>query len=77
MVQESVDKMLTITKPLKSWLFTLAFVSIGLDSRITDLVKMCKGGKPIKLYIIGQTFNLVITLLAAWIFFSGKFFGAV
>ena len=77
MGQESVDEILTVTAALRKWLFTLAFVSIGLDSRISDLAKMCKGGKPIILYVVGQTFNLLLTLLAAWIFFSGKFFGSV
>lgn len=77
MGQESVDEILTVTAALRKWLFTLAFVSIGLDSRISDLAKMCKGGKPIILYVVGQTFNLLLTFLAAWIFFSGKFFGSV
>lgn len=77
MGQESVDEILVITGALRKWLFTLAFVSIGLDSRIKDLAKMCKGAKPIILYVVGQTFNLLLTLLAAWVFFSGKFFGTV
>lgn len=74
MGQGTVDEILVITSGLRKWLFTLAFVSIGLDSRFSDLAKMCKGGKPIKLYLIGQSFNIVLTLLAAWLFFSGKIF---
>lgn len=73
----AVEGILTVTKGLKGWFFTLAFVSIGLDTRFTDLARMCKGGKPVKLYVIGQSFNLIITLVAAWIFFSGKFFGTI
>lgn len=63
-----------MTKNLKNWLFTLAFVSIGLDSRFSDMAKMYHGGKPVKLYIVGQTFNLVATMIAALLCFGGYFF---
>ncbi len=33
------------------------------------------GGKPIWLYITGQTFNLALTLLAAYLAFGGVLFG--
>lgn len=75
--QDKVDAILSTSGILKSWLFTLAFVSIGLDSRFTDMAKVCKGGSPLKLYIVGQTFNIIITLIAAWVFFGGYFFPVV
>lgn len=75
--QAKVDSILNLTGTLKSWLFTLAFVSIGLDSRFSDMMKVSKGGKPVKLYVVGQTFNIVLTLIAAWIFFGGYFFPLV
>jgi len=33
------------------------------------------GGKPMILYIVGQTFNLALTLLAAYLAFGGILFG--
>lgn len=72
--QERVDGIVSVTKSVKNWLFTLAFVSIGLDSRFSDMAKMARGGKPVKLYIVGQTFNLAATMIAALIFFGGYFF---
>jgi len=33
-----------------------------------------KGGKPLTLYLVGQVFNIILTLIAAYIFFSGRFF---
>ncbi|NLY11804.1 MAG: putative sulfate exporter family transporter [Firmicutes bacterium] len=74
MGNDTVDTILRSTKGLRGWLFTLAFVSIGLDSRFADILRLCKGKGPIQLHIVGQIFNVVMTLIAAWIFFSGKFF---
>jgi len=58
----------------RDFFFTLAFVSIGLDSNLKEMAHMMKGGNPVTLYIVGQTFNLVLTLAAAYFFFSGNFF---
>jgi hypothetical protein len=33
-----------------------------------------QGGKPLTLYVVGQTFNLVLTLFVAWVMLSGNFF---
>jgi len=63
-----------MTKTLRGWLFCLAFVSIGLESNFRDLAGQVVGGKPIWLYIIGQSFNLVLTLFAAWLAFGGILF---
>ena len=63
-----------MTKTLRGWLFCLAFVSIGLESNFRDLAGQIVGGKPIWLYIVGQSFNLVLTLLAAWLAFGGVLF---
>lgn len=75
--QERVDGIVNVTKNLKNWLFTLAFVSIGLDSRFSDMAKMCRGGKPVVLYVVGQTMNMIVTLVLALIFFGGYFFPVV
>ena len=65
------------TKVFRGWLFCLAFVSIGLDTRFVDLAKHIKGGKPVILYICGQTLNLILTLLMAWLMFGVLFKGAL
>lgn len=72
-----VDNILKITRGLRNWLFCLAFVSIGLESSISRLMALGKGGRPVYLYLTGQLFNIILTFLAAWIFFSGRFFPAL
>ncbi|MBS4022514.1 MAG: putative sulfate exporter family transporter [Dethiobacter sp.] len=70
----AVGDILKVTKGLRGWFFCLAFVSIGLETNFKQLLKQGQGGKPILLYLVGQSFNLVLTLLAALLFFSGRFF---
>lgn len=53
----------------RKWFFTLSFVSIGLATNFRELKEHFKGGKPLILYVCGQSFNLVLTLLAAYIMF--------
>jgi len=69
-----VKDTLGVVNGYRKFFFTLAFVSIGLESNFGDMAKLVKGGKPLNLYIVGQTFNLVLTLIAAYVFFSGNFF---
>lgn len=57
------------TKDLREWLFCLAFASIGLSSDFRQFKKYLKGGKPLILYVCGQTFNLILTLTVAYIMF--------
>lgn len=64
----------TQTKQLREWLFCLAFVSIGLESNLKDLARQMTGGKPLVLYLFGQTANVVLTLIVAWLVLSGKIF---
>jgi len=58
-----------ITKTLRGWFFCLAFVAIGLESNFKDLTSRMEGGKPLLLYVIGQSFNLALTLFIAWLAF--------
>jgi uncharacterized integral membrane protein (TIGR00698 family) len=58
-----------ITTSLRGWFFCLAFAAIGLESNFRDLTSRMEGGKPMVLYIVGQTFNLVLTLFVAYIAF--------
>lgn len=58
-----------LTKNLRGWFFCLAFVSIGLATNFRELKDYFKGGKPLILYVVGQSFNLILTLAMAYIMF--------
>jgi uncharacterized integral membrane protein (TIGR00698 family) len=57
------------TRLLREWLFALAFASIGLETNFQEFKPHFKGGKPITLYVFGQSFQLCLTLLVAYIMF--------
>jgi len=73
----AVAGLLDLTSDFRGWLFCLAFVSIGLDSNVSTLLCQVAGGRPIQLYIVGQTLNLVLTLVAAYLAFGGILFDRV
>ncbi len=58
------------TKTLRGWFFCLAFVSIGLETDFNELSRYLKGGKPLLLYLFGQSLNLVLTLAMAYLMFG-------
>lgn len=58
-----------ISSPMRSWCFALAFASIGLGTNFRELAPYFKGGKPVILYVTGQSFNLLITLAMAYVMF--------
>lgn len=58
----------------KDWAFVLAFASIGLDTNFKQIAKSMQGGKVMWLYIVGQTFNIVLTFAVVWLLLSGKIF---
>lgn len=69
-----IDKgVVSVAKAFRGWMFALAFVSIGLATNFRDLAQYFKGGKPIILYVVGQSFNLCLTLFMAWIMFYKVF----
>ena len=57
------------SKIFRGWFFCLAFVSIGLATDFRKLKSYFKGGKPLILYVCGQSFNLLLTLLMAYLMF--------
>ena len=57
---------------LRTIWFSLAFVCIGLEARFTDLIKL-NGGRPALAFIAAQVFNILWTLLWAYILFNGQF----
>lgn len=67
------DAAISSSKTLRNWFFCLAFVSIGLETNFRELRRFFVGGKPLILYLCGQAFNLVLTLLMAWIMFTKVF----
>ena len=52
----------------------------GFGTRISEYTKMIPkpmidiGGKPMILYIVGQSFNILLTLAVVWLMLSGNFF---
>lgn len=66
-----------ITKVLRGWFFCLVFMAIGLESNFKDLAGRMEGGKPLVLYVVGQSFNLVLTLLVAYLAFIVLFPNAI
>lgn len=57
------------TRLFRDWFFALSFAAIGLSTNFRELAHYFKGGKPVILYVCGQSFNLCLTLLMAYIMF--------
>ena len=71
------DQVSAINKVLdqyKNWAFVLAFVSIGLDTNFKEIISQLHGGKVVWLYIVGQLFNIVLTMAMVWLLLSGVLF---
>ncbi len=64
---------ISTTKGFRGWFFCLSFAAIGLATNFRELMHYFKGGKPVILYICGQSFNLCLTLIMAWIMFYKVF----
>lgn len=62
-----------MSKIFRGWFFCLAFVSIGLATNFRELKSQFSGGKPLILYVCGQSFNLMLTLIMAYIMFYKVF----
>ncbi|MEZ6112914.1 MAG: hypothetical protein R3C99_18175 [Pirellulaceae bacterium] len=62
-----------VTKTFRGWFFCLAFVSIGLETRVRELMSRMEGGKPLVLYLCGQTLNVLLTLAMAYVMFNVLF----
>ena len=62
-----------MSKIFRGWFFCLAFTSIGLATNFRELKTYFRGGKPLILYVCGQSFNLMLTLLMAYLMFYKVF----
>ncbi|MBR6931951.1 MAG: putative sulfate exporter family transporter [Bacteroidales bacterium] len=71
---DSVKAINGVLDQYKNWAFVLAFTSIGLDTNFKEIWRNMQGGKVLWLYVIGQVFNILLTLFAVWFLLSGKFF---
>jgi uncharacterized integral membrane protein (TIGR00698 family) len=69
--QGEVEGILKVTATARNWLFTLAFVAIGLDSRFANLKEIFTGQKTVKLHLVGQAVNIILSLLASLYFLRG------
>jgi uncharacterized integral membrane protein (TIGR00698 family) len=54
---------------LRTWAFTLAFVCIGLELRVTSLREA--GARPVAVFAMATVLNLVLALVLASVIFSG------
>jgi len=64
-----------ILNSLRTIWFAMAFVSIGLEARFLDLFKV-QEGRPALAFIGAQIFNIIWTLLWAYLLFGGVLFPA-
>ncbi len=60
---------------LRTWWFAMAFTCIGLETRFVDLFKM-GGGRPAVAFLGAQLFNILWTLILAYLIFGGVLFPA-
>lgn len=58
---------------IRTTLFAMAFVSIGLETSLSSLVTTGHG-RPAIAFLGSQAFNVVVTLAAAYLFFGGLLF---
>lgn len=60
---------------VRTTLFAMAFVSVGLETSLTSLVTT-DGGRPALAFLGAQAFNVLVTLVAAYVIFGGLLFSA-
>lgn len=73
MTEPSAKSITSITSGVRTWLFTLAFLCIGLDTKFKDLVAM-NSGKPAVVFFTAQAFNIIWTFIFAYLIFGGILF---
>jgi uncharacterized membrane protein YadS len=70
---DTVGATKSILGDLRVWWFAMAFISIGLEARFVELAGM-EGGRPAAAFIIAQAFNVIWTLILAYLLFGGIIF---
>jgi uncharacterized integral membrane protein (TIGR00698 family) len=66
----ALSAILGITKGLRTYFFSMAFVCIGLETGFKELGKNIDDSNPLKLYLFGQVLNLVLTLVLSIFLFG-------
>ncbi|HEY0742391.1 MAG TPA: putative sulfate exporter family transporter, partial [Chryseosolibacter sp.] len=56
-------------KSIQTLWFVLAFTSIGLETKFSDLFNR-ENKKPLYAFLTAQAFNIIVTLVIAWMLFS-------
>ncbi|MDH5203460.1 MAG: putative sulfate exporter family transporter, partial [Nitrospirota bacterium] len=72
---ETVSAVKGSLRGLETWWFSLAFVCIGLETRFIELAKLGEG-RPAIAFLTAQAFNIVWTLVLAYLIFGGVLFPA-
>jgi uncharacterized integral membrane protein (TIGR00698 family) len=62
-----------VTSKLRTACFAMAFVAIGLETDFAELRSSLRGGKPLALYVVGQTLNLMLSLAMCLLVFRVLF----
>lgn len=70
---DTTKQVSSILNSLRTLWFALAFVAIGLEARFSDLIKI-QNGRPAIAFIGAQLFNILWTLLLAYLLFGGVLF---
>lgn len=66
---EAVSEVSGSLKNIQTMWFVLAFTSIGLETRFSDLF-LNSSRRPLYAFVIAQTFNVMVTLIVAWALFG-------
>jgi len=59
----------SLAKTFSTFFFSLAFVCIGLDTRLKDIISK-ENRNVLRAFLTAQTFNIVLTMVIAWILFG-------
>jgi len=70
MGEATSTNILQVTGGIRTFLLAIAFLSIGLESDFKGLKRQILGGKPVHLYIAGQSLDIILTLIFAWLLFG-------
>jgi uncharacterized membrane protein YadS len=66
---ETISFVKTPLKELQTFWFALAFICIGLETKFTDIFSL-DNGRPAFAFLIAQAFNIIFTLMMAWLIFG-------
>ena len=73
LAEDAVSQTRGLLNAVRTVWFALAFLSIGLETSLSDLVKT-GGGRPVAAFLGGQLFNVIVTLVLAYLLFGGVIF---